>query len=139
MLHFGASWFSSWLLVIKVWFSCGSVLVVWVSCGSFWCVLVQFFGVWFSCGSLWCVLRLSFLVCGSVGVHFGVSWFSLGSVVVHHLLWVGMAGCYVVQLSASVQLCVANCSMVQLWFNIGTALFQLNVASFGASVVQLVA
>ena len=44
-----------------------------------------------------------------------------------------------VQLSSSVQLCVANCSMVQLWFNIGTVLLQLNVASFGASVVQLVA
>ena len=103
--------------------------------------------LWFSCGSCWCVLRFSFLVACDYGVV--QLWFSSGSFwcVLVQLrfscgsawLWVAMAGCYLVQLSASVQLCVANCSMVQLWFNIGTALLQLNVASFGASVVQLVA
>ena len=52
---------------------------------------------------------------------------------------------------ALVQLCVANCSMVQLWFSIGTALLQLVVASwfsklwpdvlwlsFGSALVQFV-
>ena len=34
---------------------------------------------------------------------------------------------------------LANCSMDQLWFSIGTVLPQLKVASCGAFVVQLVA
>ena len=63
MLHFGASWFSSWLLVIRVWFSCGSVVVhVGVSCSQVCCYCVSM--TWFSnvsvCG--WLVIMVWFIL-----------------------------------------------------------------------------